>query len=91
MDNEFSQKLFQKLLMFQYCILGSVDSLWLLSKELLENHMLGIDNHEANEGVQCNSDMHRHSGKNCRTLVMFADSQFQRQVYLHLSCFYTNI
>lgn len=88
MDNEFSQKLFQKLLMFLYCILGSVDNLWLLSKELSENHMQGIDNPEANESVQGTSDMHRHSGKNCRTLVMFADSQFQRQVYSHPSCSY---
>ena len=51
MDNEFFQKLFQKLLMFQYCILGSVDNLWLLSRELSENHMQGIDSHEANEVV----------------------------------------
>ena len=79
------------LLTFQHCILGSVDSLWLLSKGLLANHMQGIDNHEANEGVQCNSDMHRHSGKIYRTLAMFADSQFQRRVYSHLSCSNTNI
>ena len=90
MDNEFSQILFQKLLMFQYCIPGSAGNLWLLSKELSENHMQGIDNLEANEAARGISDMHLRSGKKCRTLVMFAYSQFQQQVYSHLSCSYTN-
>ncbi len=40
MDNEFFQKLFQRLLMFLCYIPGSANNLWLLSKVLLAGRNL---------------------------------------------------
>ncbi len=68
MDNEFFQKLFQKLLMFQCCIPGSANNLWLLSKELCTNHMQDTDNLEANEVAQDIYDMFLRLKKNIELL-----------------------
>ena len=89
MDNEFSQKLFQKLLMFQYCIPGSADNLW-LPRSFQRITCRALTTLRPTKLARGISDIRLRSEKKYRTLVMFADSQFQRQVYSHLSCSHTN-
>jgi len=87
-DTESSQKLFQKLSTFQPYIPDNAGTPWLLSKATCLSHMRGIDNLGANEVARDICDIRPRSEKICRTLVMFVDNRFQRQVYWHLSCLY---
>ena len=81
-------RLFQKLSMFQSCIPDNAGTPWLLSKATYLSHMWGTDSLGANEVARDIYDMRPRSEKDCRTLVMFVDNRFQRQVCWHLSCLY---
>jgi len=87
-DAESSQKLFQKLSMFQSYIPDNAGTPWLLSKATYLSHMRDIDSLGANGVAQDIYGMRPHSEKNCRILVTSADNRFKRQVYWHLSCPY---
>lgn len=89
MDNEFSQKLFRRLLMSLYHILDSANILFLLSKELLVLSTQGTCSLVANVVVQDTDDKLLRWGNKHQILATTVGSRFQQQDFLHLS--YDNI